>query len=86
MTASAPVTTQSALGRLMAFLDRLEEVRLWYNLTHVRDSIMVKVYVPGEIWEVEFFEDGHVEVERFISTGSIEGEEAIERLFAEHSE
>ncbi|NJO83520.1 MAG: hypothetical protein HC828_12335 [Blastochloris sp.] len=72
--------------KVLAFLDRLEAVNLWYNLTHVRDSIMVKVFVPGEIWEVEFFEDGHVEVERFVSTGDIEGEEAIDRLFALHSD
>lgn len=79
-------TTQTAMEKLLAFLDRLEEVKLWYRLVHVRDSMMVKVSVPGEIWEVEFFADGHVEIERFISTGEIEDEDALERLFAEYSE
>jgi hypothetical protein len=41
---------------------------------------MVSVAVPGERWEVEFFADGHVEVERFPSAGDIEGEEALKRL------
>lgn len=79
-------TTQTAMEKLLAFLDRLEEDKLWYRLVHVRDSIMVRVSVPGEIWEVEFFTDGHVEIERFISTGTIEDEDALERLFAEYSE
>ena len=79
-------TTQTALGRLLAFLERLESVKIPYTLAHVRDSVMAKVYVPGAIWEIEFFEDGHVEVERFLSTGEIEGEEALENLFEEHSD
>jgi hypothetical protein len=36
---------------------------------------MVLVTVPGERWEVEFFADGSIEVERFISNGEICGEE-----------
>lgn len=88
MTTASEVApaTQTAMTKLLEFLERLESVKLWYNLTHVRDSIMVKVYVPGEIWEVEFFENGEVEVERFVSTGEIEGKEAIDRLFALYSE
>lgn len=88
MTTAQEVTaaTQTSMGKLLAFLDRLESVNLWYRLIHVRDSIMVRVSVPGEMWEVEFFDNGEVEVERFVSTGEIEGEEAIERLFALYSE
>lgn len=29
---------------------------------------MVLIAVPGQRWEVEFFVDGHVEIERFVST------------------
>ena len=32
---------------------------------------MVMVTVPGERWEVEFYEDGTVEIETFKSTGEI---------------
>jgi hypothetical protein len=32
------------------------------------------VDVPGGRYEIAFFEGGHVEVERFVSTGDIEGE------------
>ena len=42
---------------------------------------MVEVAIPGERWEVEFFADGHVEVEKFIGQAEILGEEELERLF-----
>jgi hypothetical protein len=41
-----------------------------YPLDIVRDeAIMIAVAVPGERWEVEFFDNGHVEAERFTSRG-----------------
>ncbi len=46
---------------------------------------MVKVAVPGERWEVEFFEDGRVDVEVFRSSGGeLEGSEAMGRLLDEN--
>jgi len=30
---------------------------------------MISVALPGERWEIEFFEDGHIELERFVSQG-----------------
>lgn len=29
---------------------------------------MVKMVVPGERWEAEFFENGQIAIERFVST------------------
>lgn len=69
-------------GKALAFLDRLEKAHIWYRLEHVRDSLVVTISVPGERWEVEFFADDHVEVERFTSSGSIESEAALDELFA----
>ena len=43
---------------------------------------MVTVAVPGELWEVEFFEDGSVEVERYKSDGTIFGRESLTELYA----
>lgn len=60
--------TQTAFSKLLAFLDRLEVARIPYRLAHVRDSIMVEMVVPGERWEVEFFENGQMAIERFVST------------------
>jgi hypothetical protein len=73
----------NTLGKLLEFLAQLEARHIWYRLEHVRDSIMVITTIPGERWEVEFFEDGQVEVERFSSPGKIEHEIDFTRLFAE---
>jgi hypothetical protein len=62
----------NSLGKLLSFLNRLEQAKICYILKHVRDeTIMVLIAVPGERWEVEFFEDGSIEVEKFISTAVI---------------
>lgn len=74
--------TKSSFGKLLDFLGRLDAARINYRLNHVRDSVMVEAAIPGERWEVEFFEDGRVEVERFLSPGDIDDERALERLFA----
>jgi hypothetical protein len=48
---------------------------------------MLQLTVPGERWEAEFFEDGTIEVERFVSTGRVEqGPTLLEDLVAKHSE
>jgi len=41
------------------------------------------VSTPGTRWEVEFFEDGRVEVERFRSDGTIADEKVLSALFDE---
>lgn len=57
------------------------EARLSYTLAHNReDAIMVLVAVPGERWEVEFFADGTIDVEVFVSTGGVQGPELLTRL------
>ena len=77
--------------RLLDFLRRLDAARIHYSLAHFRDeTLAVEVVVPGERWEIEFFADGSVEVEVFSSVGpagiELEGPEAIERLFAQHTD
>ena len=79
----------NSFQRLLDFLERLEETKLHYMLGHFRpETVAVEVVVPGERWEVEFFASGNVEVEVFSSVGArgieLEGEEALERLFAVH--
>ena len=74
---------EEPLRRALAFVDRLESRKIWHRLEVVRDALMVVVAVPGEYWEVEFFPDGHVEVERFRSNGVIEGPDVLRELFAD---
>lgn len=60
------------MDNLLSFLCDLENHRLHYTLEHNRDeAIMVLIAVPGQRWEVEFFADGHVEIERFVSSGGV---------------
>ena len=79
----------NSLQNLLEFLDELERHKIYFRLERVRsEAIMVRVDVPGERWEVEFFADGEVEVEIFRTTesgvvGGIAAEAALRRLFTD---
>jgi hypothetical protein len=79
--------TSRALAQLLEFVRRLEHHGLHSSLAIARDdAVMVTVAVPGERWEVEFFADGTVEVERFRSDGTITDRTALETLIADFGE
>src|SRR5947209_663647 len=68
--------------KLLAFLDRLENAKITYRVSkHLYDAISVEVYAPSEHWEVDFFADGDVYVERFRSDGHIDDEAVLDELF-----
>lgn len=71
--------------KLLDFLNELEAKKIYYKLNKVRDAVMVEIAVPGERWEVEFFADGSVEIEKFISSGEIFDKNEIAVLFEKHS-
>jgi hypothetical protein len=75
------IPEHNAFNKLLAFLDHLEEAKIPYRLEHIRDSVMISLAVPGQRWEIEFFDDGHTEIERFISQGTIESEDILDSLF-----
>jgi hypothetical protein len=78
---------QPLFGKLLRFLKQLKESRIAYRLRHSRDdAIMVQINVPGERWEVEFLEDGDIEVERFCSNGEIGDESCLDELFARYAD
>ncbi|KGK81152.1 hypothetical protein [Clostridium sp. HMP27] len=69
------------------FLNTLEENQIFYRLSKIRpESIMVEVAVPGQRWEIEFMDDGAIEIEKFISDGTIYGDEELQVLIDEFSE
>ena len=75
------------LGELLELLRRLKTAGIYFELGQVRDeAVMISVCVPGERWEIEYMEDGSVEVEVFRSDGEIRGEEALGDLFARFSD
>jgi hypothetical protein len=74
-------------AELLSFLNDLRAAKIAYRLSHVRDdAIMVEVAVPGERWEVEFLEDGTVEVEVFTSDGTIRDASALSTLLEKHED
>jgi hypothetical protein len=69
------------------FLAQLKAASIFYTLASVRDdAIMFKISVPGARWEVEFFSDGSVEVEVFLSNGEIYDHRKLDELFRRFSD
>jgi hypothetical protein len=69
------------------FLNKLEKNNIFYRISKIRnESIMVEVAVPGQRWEIEFMEDGTLEIEKFISNGQYYDVKELEILFKEYSD
>ncbi|MGH2441672.1 MAG: hypothetical protein ACRDFX_00720 [Chloroflexota bacterium] len=59
-----------AFEKLLDFLEVLEEERAWHIRTMLRPgSFAVITGLPGQYWDIEFFPDGRVEIERYVSRG-----------------
>ena len=78
----------SSLQKLLDFLVGLDNSKIHYRLECNRhEAVMVHVAVPSERWEIEYFADGHVEVETFKSAPEgMKGEEALAELFEKYSD
>jgi hypothetical protein len=71
----------TALNTAARFCRELDRRHVSYDLRIVRDeALMMSVAVPGERWEIEFFDDGRIELERFVSQGVAEAPEALAEL------
>ncbi|HVI40044.1 MAG TPA: hypothetical protein VM577_05240 [Anaerovoracaceae bacterium] len=47
---------------------------------------MIEVAIPGQRWEIEFMDDGTIEIEKFFSDGTIHGAEELNVLINEFSD
>ena len=74
------------MDKLIKFLEKLEDKSIYYRLNKIRDSILVEIVVPGQRWEVEFFADGDVQIEKFFSDGEILRESELDVLFNNFSD
>src|SRR5207244_3627231 len=73
---------QNYLRVLTGFLNKLDQFKIRYTLSaDVRTSIMVCVALPGERWEVNFYDDGDIAVEIFKSDGYIFDESKLTEFF-----
>lgn len=75
------------MKELISFLNKLEEKKIFYQISKIRnESILIEITVPGQKWEVEFMENGDVEIEKFLSNGTIYGNDELAQLFKEFSD
>ncbi len=74
----APRLDSTSFQKLLDFLNRLDNAKISYRLSHFREeTVAVELAIPGERWEVEFFADGSIEIERFRSSGSVSADESL---------
>jgi hypothetical protein len=73
--------------KLIAFLKQLKTAGIHHEVASYREeAISVVIRVPGEYWEVDFLADGEIDVERFVSSGSVNDESTLDELFARFSD
>jgi hypothetical protein len=76
----------SKLDRLWALSQRLKEAGVPHETVVYReDAVSIVANTPGKYWEIDFLDDGGLDVEIYASNG-LENDPAaaVERLFAEH--
>lgn len=62
---------------LLNFCSALNARHASYELSVARDdAVMVRLVGPGRYFEIEFFRDGRIELEPFVSEGVAEASEA----------
>jgi len=87
---SSPLTQplgSTSLQKLLDFLNRLDMAKISYRLSHFREeTLAVELAVPGERWEIEFYANGSIEIERFRSSSKVSGDESVlDELFAKYA-
>jgi hypothetical protein len=79
-----------AFSQMLALLQRLREAKIAHSLRQSREeALLIEVNVPGQRWEIEFVDYGdevQIEIERFLTTGQIDDESALDELFAKFSD
>ncbi|BBP96119.1 hypothetical protein BSFA1_12480 [Burkholderia sp. SFA1] len=69
---------------LFDLLRRLDNAKVAYSLSRQRsESVLVSITVVGQRIEIDVFDDGHMEVSRFLGNEDIEGgAELIDSILA----
>jgi hypothetical protein len=73
---------------LYNLLSELEAAGIYFSLARYRpDSVLVTLTLVGERVEVDVFEDGHMEVSRFLGNEDIiGGQELVSQIIARNTE
>jgi len=75
----------NSMEQLLEFLARLREAKIQFMLDQQREAIMVTTVTPLAYYEIEFFADGHIDVQTF-AAGPIDQmslEEISEKILKE---
>jgi hypothetical protein len=63
----------TTLEDVLRFCNELNERRASYKLSVDRpEAVRVTLDVPGERWEIDFFPDGEIELDRYVSQGVVQ--------------
>ena len=62
----------NSLEQLLQFISELQDARIQFDLKCVRDAIMVALRSPSTYYEIEFFADGHIEVQAFATPSPVQ--------------
>ena len=82
----------TSLNDFIKLLEQLEKKKIYYKLNKTRtDTVMIEVAVPSQRWEIEYNTYGdpskcHIEIEKFISDGTIYGKEELKTLLGNFSD
>lgn len=80
-------SAEALMTRIWTVCDRLKGASIWHEIKGFRrDGVTVICHVPGEYWEIDFLEDGRIDVEVFRSVGDLREEDAIDELVAKFGE
>ena len=78
---------KSSFEKLTSILQRLKASKIHYSLEHVREGmIMITATVPGQRWEIEVSSEGDIELEVFISSGTIFDGSQLYKLISDFSD
>ena len=74
--------SHARLDHLTELLAQLDERGASYTLRRTRTDgvVSVDVVVPGSRWEIDYLDDGTIDVEVFRSDGTIHDESALQHL------
>jgi hypothetical protein len=73
-------------ANLLMLLDRLNQAAISFDLTAVREAVMVQIAVPGQRWEIEVMADGSMEIEKFTSNGHLFDSSELDVLFRDFAD
>ena len=73
---------------LFGLLTKLEQAKISFTLSRYRsDSVLVSLTVVGQRIEIDVFEDGHMEVSKFIGHEDVlGGEELVEQIIQQNTD